>query len=173
MLERDDYSKKSHPVLGSQAKGSSLCDAAGRIVRSQRESPAASLLRLLQAAVVDKVRPLLDVAAEEFLERRRVFADRLEPDLAQLGLGVRVPRDVHQSRAELFTDGWGYAGGPHDAHPSRGVEAGYTALLDRRHVRQCLQAITAGHRQHFQILVVGLPDRDRRTDEKRIDRAAE
>ena len=82
MLERDDYTKKSHPVLGSQAKGSSLCDAAGRIVRSQRESPAASLLRLLQAAVVDKVRPLLDVATEEFLERRRVFADRLESDLA-------------------------------------------------------------------------------------------
>src|SRR3954468_24992105 len=83
--------------------------------------PSPPLLCFLQAAVFDKVRPLLDVAAEEFLERRRVFADRLEPDLAQLGLGVRVARDVHQGRAELFTDGWGYAGGPHDAHPSRGV----------------------------------------------------
>src|SRR4029079_16431643 len=124
------------------------------------------------AAVFDKVRPLLDVAAEEFLERRRVLADRLEPDLAQLGLGVRVPRDVHQGRAELFTDGWGYAGGPHDAHPSRGVEARHGARLDPRTAREWSQTITAGHRQHFQILVVGLPDRDRRTDEKRIDRAA-
>jgi hypothetical protein len=44
--------------------------------------------------------------------------------------------------------------------PSR-LEARDAALLDRRHVRQRLQAITAGHRQHFQILVLGLPDRDR------------
>jgi hypothetical protein len=39
-----------------------------------------ALLRILKAAFFGELRPLVEVAAEEFLERRRVFADRLKPE---------------------------------------------------------------------------------------------
>ena len=49
-----------------------FCAATGaeRDVAGLERKVVASLLRLLQAAVFDKLGPLLDVAAEEFLERR-------------------------------------------------------------------------------------------------------
>src|SRR3954470_19754592 len=78
--------------------GSSRWRATGFSFRARRElrvrrarlrcfplPPSAALLRLLQAALLDELRPFLDVGAKEFLERRGILADRFESDPAQLG----------------------------------------------------------------------------------------
>ena len=76
------------------------------VVRKFVFAAVCALLLLLQTAFIDELFPLYDVGAEEFLERRGVFANRFESNLAHLSLGIRVPRDFHQGSAELLTDRW-------------------------------------------------------------------